>query len=588
MKRVRDLIKLLEEAGYDVDTPSHHHRLIMELDQIWTDAEGDPKTAIRKFLAERRKNEMTRDTLREVTNAVSQLEGLIGGLLGQRPLLCRFERTYRDDDDELVAVVRIAGQLRELAVHPEVDADGLEQLMPWHFVCVHPEEMVVIGYRNDPELFDRAHGDLVELLGWADESRGLVRVSHHGHEERIVALAPTLLGEELQPPARLVLQRDDDRWAIAAQSATRRESRFELDVSSIDTQLTDLAGLDDLKELLVEDFILRFLRPGVSARYGIRPMKGVILASHQPGQGKTALVRAYSAWAHEMGRRFDIDVVLYFVPPGALKTVWHGGDAKLVREDLCGAIRARQHAPRTRRLFQVIVLDEIDSLGKRVGKVTSSAQNDAVTALLSEMDGIVQWRDEPGQPTSEMLWIGMTNRVDLLDVAMTRPGRFDSVISIPPFDLSAAVDILAIHADADSWYVDGQLHAAPDQDLLKAAVLRPALRTVFEQPVVRYATESRTGLTVRAGRLMSGARYEAAANAAKRTAALREIRAEGVPGVSLEDVADALWSEALATARLMAEDPRVLARELEVPGSVARVELLGTDEPLAHRFLHPS
>ena len=116
--------------------------------------------------------------------------------------------------------------------------------MPWHYVCIHPQEMVVTGYRDDPALFARAQGDLVEFLGWADEARDLVRVSHLGNGERIVALAPTLCGVELQAPARLVLQRDDDRWAIEVVPQERRESRFEIAVETITTNLEDLAGLD--------------------------------------------------------------------------------------------------------------------------------------------------------------------------------------------------------------------------------------------------------------------------------------------------------------------------------------------------------
>ena len=588
MNRVDALVQLLEEAGFDVESPANHRRLLLEVDQIWNEAEGNVKVAIQRFLAERRASETARQAVRDVTESITALEQLLEELLEGRPLLCRFEGARIGEGGDATVAVRLGGQLRELAVHPGVDAEALSELMPWHFVCVHPQETVVIGFRNGPELFHQAHGELVEFLGWADRERGLVRVSHHGHEERIVRLAPPLRDADLQPPARLVLQRDDDRWAIAAQPAERRESRFEIDASSISTRMSHLAGLDEIKRLLLEDFALRFIRPELSAEFGVKPMRGAVLSSHQPGQGKTALVRAFAAWAHETGRMHDIDVVLYFVPPGALKTVWHGGDAKLVREDLCGAIRARQCTPRTRRLFQIIVLDEIDSLGKRVGETTSAAQNDALTALLSEMDGMVQWQGAPDQPAAEMLWIGMTNRVDLLDVAMTRPGRFDSVIRIPPTDILAAEEILTIYANADAWYVDGEIRRGLDAEERKAAIIRPALHGVFHEPVLRYATESRSGLTVAAGRLMSGSHYEAAANEAKKRVAMRAFHGRGVPAVTLEDMADVLWTQAVAAARQMSADPRVLARELEVSGVVTRAELLGTTEPRRHRFLHAS
>jgi len=587
MTRLNDLVTLLREVGYDPDSPELR-RLVVEMDELWTQAEGDPRAAVRRFLAERRASEGTRQANQEMMKAVAALEEILEALLEGRPLLCRFESARFNAEGEFTVVARLGSQLRELGVHPEVDVQRLRSLLPWHYVCVHPQELVVTGYRDDPELFHRAHGELVEFLGWADRPRGLVRVSSHGNEERIAELAPTLRGTELQPPTRLVLQRDDDRWAIAAQPSERRESRFEVDAATISTRLDKLAGLDEIKELLIEDFALRFLRPELAARHGIKPLRGVILSSHQPGQGKTAFVRAFVAWASEAGRVHDIEVVLYFVPPGALKTVWHGGDAKLVREDLCGAIRARRVAPRTRPLFQVIVLDEIDALGSRVSAVTSPAQNDALTALLSEMDGIVEWQSPSGQPPAEMLWIGMTNRIDLVDVAVTRPGRFDSVIRIPPASREAAEDILAIHATNSVWYVDGEIHEELDADIVRAAVIRPALRDVFDATILRYATESRAGNTVTAGRLMSGAHYEAAANEAKKRASSRDLKRVGVPAVSVEDLTDTLWEGAFAAARQMSGDPRVLARELGVAGVINRVEILGDSEPRRHRYLEAS
>jgi hypothetical protein len=330
--------------------------------------------------------------------SVEALQGILEGLLEERPLLCRPEGVSRGNGTDPRAIVAVASQLRELGIHPDVDVEAIRNLMPWHYLCVHPGEMVVTGYRDDPELFGRAHGDLVEFLGYVDEARGLVRVSHLGHEERIVTLAPPLRERELRAPAQLVLQRDNDRWAIDVVPQEHRESRFEISVDGITTSLDDLAGLDPVVEVLVEDALLRLVRPDLLTLFGTGSLKGVILESHKPGQGKTAMIRAYAAYLRDLGGVHDFEVALYYVPPGGLTTVWHGGDSKLVREDLCGAIRARQMRPRSRPLIQLVVLDEIDSLGKRSGEFVSPAGNAAVTALLSEMDGIMQWQGDPEQP----------------------------------------------------------------------------------------------------------------------------------------------------------------------------------------------
>lgn len=586
MTRLKMLTRIMEDAGYELDGSPREQALLLEIDRLLTEAECDPKTAVTQILAARQATDRAERATAEVMTSVDALEEIFEKLLEGKPILCRLEALREGtQEDELQAVVRLGGQLRELTVHPDVDPEALRALMPWHYVRVHPQELVVIGYRNDPDLFERAQGDLVEFLGWAEEPSGLVRVSHLGHEERIVELAPTLREAEIQPPARLVLQRDDDRWAIALLPSDRRESRFEISVESITTRLEDLAGLDDVKERLLEDLILRMLRPDLLGRYGVKPLRGLILASHKPGQGKTALVRAFAAYVYELGRSHDFDVSLYFVPPGALKTVWHGGDAKLVREDLCGAIRARQARPRTRPLFQLIVLDEIDSLGKRGGEVVSSAQNDALTALLSEMDGLLQWESPAEQPPAEMLWIGMTNRIDLVDVAVRRPGRFDSVLNIPDATIESAQEILSVYANAEAWYLDEEVRSDLDEATVKASFLRPALQQVYDEPVLRYSTESQSGLSVTAGRLMSSAHYEAAANSAKRRAASRDLRGFGIPAVTVEDLADALLDEAHSAARQMSADHHTLSRELDVAGHINRVELLGAEEARSHRHL---
>ena len=588
MNRITTLAQILKDAGYGPDGAPEGDGLLVEADRLLTQAEMDPKQAVAQVLAARLAGDKARGSAAEVMKSVEGLQGILEKLLEGRPLLCRLENVTGSHETEARATVTLGGQLRELAVHPDVDLEALGALMPWHFVCVHPQEMVVTGYRDEAALFARAQGDLVEFLGWADESRHLVRVSHLGNEERIVALAPPLRGVELRAPARLVLQRDDDRWAIEVVPQERRESRFEIPVETITTKLEDLAGLDSVKECLIEDLILRVLRPDVLDRFGVKPMQGLILESHKPGQGKTALIRAFAAYVRDLGQKHGFDVCLYFVPPGALKTVWHGGDAKLVREDLCGAIRARQMRPRTRPLFQLIVLDEIDSLGKRGGEMMSSAQNDALTALLSEMDGLVQWESAPGQPRAEMLWVGMTNRIDLVDVAISRPGRFDSVLAMPEPTLESAEAVMAVYATGRAWYLDGTVQDSPDEEIIRSAFLRPALSQVFETPVLRYSTESQSGVSVTAGRLMSNAHYEAAMNAAKRRAAVRELRGVGIPAVTVEDVIEALLEEAHSAARRMSADHATLARELQVPGHITRAELVATDEPRPHRYLEAS
>ena len=147
---------------------------------------------------------------------------------------------------------------------------------------------------------------------------------------------------------------------------------------------------------------------------------------------------------------------------------------------------------------------------------------------------------------------------------------------------------MAVYATGRAWYLDDTVHDSPEEEIIRSAFLRPALGQVFNGPVLRYSTESQSGVSVTAGRLMSNAHYEAAMNTAKRRAAVRDLRCVGIPAVAVEDVIEALLEEAHSAARRMSADHGTLARELEVPGHITRVELVATDEPRPHRYLQAS
>ncbi len=587
---VRLVTRLLAEAGYELDGSPKDQRLVLEATKLLDQARLDPVQAVAHVLSARMAAEKARASTKTVMESVEALQAMLEVLLGGQHLLCRLQGSSVGADNNARASVIVGGQLREVSVHPDVDPAELSTVLPWHYVCLHPTEMVVVGVRKDESLFERAKGQVVEFLGYLDDSGRFARVSGLGGEERVVRLAPTLTGTELQAPARLVLQRDDEQWAIGVIADERRESRFEVSVESVTTRLEDLAGLDSVLEPMIEDAILRLVKPEMMDRHGIVPWRGIILTSDRPGQGKTAMIRAYARYLAELGETHDFEVALYHVKPGELKTVWHGGDAKLVREDLCGAIRARQRRPRTRPLYQLVVLDEIESLGNRSGgEMVSWAQNDVTLALLAEMDGFIQAEVEPGGAPSHVLWVGMTNRIDRVDSGLRRPGRFDRVVPMPEPTLETAEAVMAIYArSTQAWYLDGEIVGSLPEDDVRAAFLRPALAGVFDEPVLRYSTEGQSGVTVSAGSLLSNAHFEEAMVGAKRAAASRELRGLGVPAVTVEDVFDSLAGEARSVARLMKMDRATLARELGIEGHVTRVELLPATGLDAHRYLRAS
>jgi transitional endoplasmic reticulum ATPase len=181
----------------------------------------------------------------------------------------------------------------------------------------------------------------------------------------------------------------------------------------------DIGGLENVKQELREVVEWPLKYPEVFQKMGIEPPKGILLYG-PPGTGKTLLAKAV---ATESGANF-----IAIRGPEVLSK-WVGESEKAVREVFR---RAREVAP------AVVFFDEIDSIAPVRGQSFDSGVTDRiVNQLLTEMDGIV--------PLSNVVVLAATNRPDMLDPALLRPGRFDRVIYVPPPDKEARKQILKIH-----------------------------------------------------------------------------------------------------------------------------------------------
>ncbi len=553
----------------------------------------DPAAAANEMVLLRRRNAQLDADCRRSAAAAEQMYKTLEDLLRPKAALYPLERFYLDDQGRPCALVNLNGQRRELPVADHVDLDILTRLAPWQCVKVHPTEMIVVGSDTDESLWSMALGEMVTYKATRDGARGLVTVSRFGRDEEVVRLAPSLCGRPLAPGDRLMLCRDNPRWAIDIVPAQQVESRYEISVSQITTRFDDLAGLDGVIDRIVEDWLMRLVYKEIGERFDLEPLRGMILYSYKPGMGKTALVRAMIRWLYELGQVRGFDVVLYNIQPNALKSMWHGEDARLVRDEVCGTIRARLTRPRTRPLVVVVVFDEVESLGKRTGgndRISgyyAPAANDAVQALLAGMDGIEPLKASSGPP-ADVVWIGLTNRPDALDDALKRPGRMgDLVIEMPDYGEEAAAQILAVYARAQvlPWYLGGEIRREMEPHEVFARILRPAVTRVFATPVLRYATEGRASTDVTAGEVLAGVNYKNAMSRAKRRAARRMLRREGTAAVGFEDVADGLLEEARTVAGQLDADRPMLERHLHLKVPVLRTVLVPEHEMVEHRYL---
>ncbi|MET8252697.1 AAA family ATPase [Micromonospora sp. NPDC005197] len=195
--------------------------------------------------------------------------------------------------------------------------------------------------------------------------------------------------------------------------------------------LNDVGGLDEVKQTLTESVLWPLTYPDTFARLGVQPPRGVLLYG-PPGCGKTYLVTALAG----SGRANVLSV------KGAeLLSKWVGESERAVRELFR---RAREAAP------TLIFLDEVDALAPVRGQATDGGTTDrVVAALLTELDGVETLRN--------VVVVGATNRPDLVDPALLRPGRLGRLVYVPPPDGPARAEILR----AASRHVP----LAPDVDL---------------------------------------------------------------------------------------------------------------------------
>ncbi|MEM7813812.1 MAG: CDC48 family AAA ATPase [Candidatus Aenigmatarchaeota archaeon] len=182
---------------------------------------------------------------------------------------------------------------------------------------------------------------------------------------------------------------------------------------------SDIGGLSDVKQALIEAVEWPLKAPEAFKRMGIRPPKGVLLYG-PPGCGKTLLAKAV---AGESGANF------IYIKASELLSMWVGESEKHVRDVFR---RAKQVAP------AIIFFDEIDALTPRRGAaIDSHVTERVVSQMLAEMSGLEEMRD--------VIVIAATNRPDILDPALLRPGRFDRHILVPTPDRDARLEILKIH-----------------------------------------------------------------------------------------------------------------------------------------------
>jgi transitional endoplasmic reticulum ATPase len=213
------------------------------------------------------------------------------------------------------------------------------------------------------------------------------------------------------------LAKVDFEAALEVVQATSMEGAS-LDIATL--TLDDVGDMIEVKAALTEAVLWPLNYPDTFARLGVAPPRGLLLYG-PPGCGKTFLVKAIAGSGQAN---------VLSVKGAELLSKWVGESERAVRELFR---RARESAP------SIVFLDEVDALAPVRGQSTDGGTTDrVVAALLTELDGVESLRD--------VVVIGATNRPDLIDPALLRPGRLERLVYAPPPDVEARTLILTAAA----------------------------------------------------------------------------------------------------------------------------------------------
>jgi transitional endoplasmic reticulum ATPase len=228
------------------------------------------------------------------------------------------------------------------------------------------------------------------------------------------------LEEERIPPAvleKMEVTMDDFNGAYKEVTPTAMREVY-IEVSTV--HWDDIGGLDEVKQHLKEAVEWPIKTPEIFTKLGIRPPKGILLYG-PPGCGKTLLARAVAT---------ESEANFISIKGPEVFSKWVGESEKAIREVFR---KARMAAP------AVIFLDEIDSLTPRrgMGMSDSGVSERVISQLLTEMDGITSLQD--------IVVVAATNRPDMVDSAVLRPGRFDRLIYVPEPDEKSRLQIFKLY-----------------------------------------------------------------------------------------------------------------------------------------------
>ncbi|CAB4335619.1 unannotated protein [freshwater metagenome] len=426
--------------------------------------------------------------------------------------------------DDLVDVT-INGRKMRVAMAPEVDR---EQLRPGQEVILNESMNVVVAGTFEDQ------GEIVIFQEILEDGQRAI-VTGRSDEERVIHLAAPLRDVPLRSGDSLLA---DMKAGYAFERIAKSEVEDLVLEEVPDINYEDIGGLGDQINMIRDAVELPFLHPELFREYELKPPKGILLYG-PPGCGKTLIAKAV---ANSLAKKVaEISGIgegrSYFlnIKGPELLNKFVGETERQIRIIFQ---RAREKASEGTPV--IVFFDEMDSLFRTRGSgISSDVENTIVPQLLSEIDGV--------ESLENVIVIGASNREDMIDPAILRPGRLDVKIKIERPDAQAAIDIFAkyLTTDLPLSATDLAEHGNDPQKTTTAMIHRVveemyATTSENEFLEVTYANGDKEVLYFKD--FSSGAMIENIVSRAKK-AAIKSFLTVGQKGITIEHLLQACLDE---------------------------------------------
>ena len=476
----------------------------------------------RELMAAERRNKRLTNTLQEAKEKLQILKEKVAQLSAPPNNYGVFLGTNEDGTVD----IDISGRKWRVNIDPALKGKPL---------AVGQEVIVNSGMNVVALKSAERHGDVVKIKERIEDELALV--SLRTDEERVVRIAESLKTETLKTGDNVLL---NHTTSMLMEKLPKREVEDLLLEEVPDIGYTDIGGLDTQIEAIRDAIELPYLYPKEYEAFNLSPPKGVLLYG-PPGCGKTLIARAVASSIAERVRKEsgNAEVRGYFIniKGPELLNKYVGETERKIREVF------QKARDKSREGFPVIIFfDEMDSLFRSRGMgISSDMESTLVPQFLSEIDGVENLRD--------VIVIGASNRQDLLDPAVLRPGRLDIKIKIDRPSQDGAKDIFAIYLTPELPFAEkSRQQFAGDTQAVAEHFIDEAVREMYATTdenrfiEVTYARGERETLFFKD--FVSGAMIENIVSRAKKSAIKRFIGSNGTDkGLCLEDLKAAIREE---------------------------------------------